>query len=107
MFKRFIDCYNNEDMPTEYYAGHIVLDDDAYVIASQMRGAEDTFSVGQPVYDKDHNLMGYLGIGLFNHLDWSADIRIPVDKWVVLMPTKHCARGKQVFTYFQNKASQV
>lgn len=102
---RFIDCYENTDVTTKYDAGHIVHDDDEYIVAYAQYGAENTFSIGQPVYDMDGNLMGYLGIGLYNHLDYSTPkpIRIPCEKWVVLLPTEHCKNGKKVFTYWQNK----
>lgn len=103
---RFIDCYENTDVTTEYDAGHIVFDDGEYIIAYAQYGAEKTFSIGQPVYDKDRKLMGYLGVGLYHHLDYSTTkpIRIPSEKWVVLLPTEHCKNGKKVFTYWQNKA---
>ena len=108
MIKRFIDCYGyeNTDVDTKYDAGHIVLDDGVFIIANQMRGAEETFSIGQPIYDKDHNLMGYLAMGLYTHLNYAADIEIPVEKWMVCKPTKYCSNGKRVFTYWQNKLAE-
>lgn len=107
MISRFIDCYKDTNVETKYDAGHIVQDDGEYVVGCAQFGAERTFSIGQPVYDKDHNLMGYLGIGLFHHLDYAADMRIPSEKWVVLMPTKYCEEGKKVFTYWQNKKAET
>ena len=108
MVKRFIECYKDEDVATEYEAGYIVKDMDEYVISGQMQGAEKTFSIGQPIYDREGNLMGYLGISLFHNLDYSTDtnIRIPVEKWVVLLPTKYCNHGKWVVTYWQNKKGE-
>lgn len=103
MIKRFIDCYKDKDVPTEYDAGFIVKDDNEYIITQFTLGAEKTFSIGQSIYDRNCNLMGYLGIGLYNNLNYSADIRIPCDKWVIIQPTEHCKAGKQVFTYWQNE----
>ena len=109
MVKRFIECYKDEDVATEYEAGYIVKDMDEYVITGQMKGAEETFSIGQPIYDREHNLMGYLGISLYHSLDYSTDngMRIPVEKWVVLLPTKYCDQGKWVVTYWQNKKGEA
>lgn len=108
MIKRFIDCYMDTNVETKYDAGSIVQVDDGYAVGYAQLGAERTFSIGQPVYDKDHNLMGYLGIGLFHHLNYATeDMRIPSEVWVVLMPTKYCEEGKKVFTYWQNKKAET
>ena len=108
MIKRFVDCYMDTNVETKYDAGSIVQVDDGYAVGYAQLGAERTFSIGQPVYDKDHNLMGYLGIGLFHHLNYATkDMRIPSEVWVVLMPTKYCKEGKKVFTYWQNKKEET
>jgi len=108
MINRFINQYKDEGVATEYAAGYIVKDMDEYVISGQTQGAEETFSIGQPIYDRSGNLMGYLGISFYNHLDYSTDtgIRIPVEKWVVLLPTKYCDHGKWVVTYWQHKKGE-
>lgn len=107
--KRFID-YPQGDYPTQYNAGEVCIKNDEYMIGYEQQGAKDTFSVGQQVFDKDGNLMGYLGIGLYANLDYAIDtekmpnIRVPVEYWKICLPTVHCQAGKQVFTYWQNKA---
>ncbi len=103
--KRFITCYKETEVSTKYDAGIVVEDGGNFLVGYEMQGARDTFSIGQPVYDKDGNLMGYLGIGVFDHLDYATDgnIRIPVEHWTICLPTKHCEGGKKVFTYWQNK----
>lgn len=105
---RFIKQYDVEgiEIATEFDAGKVCANDGEYIISYEMQGARETFSVGQPVFDKDGNLMGYLGIGVFNHLDYATTepIRIPVEYWKICLPTKHCEVGKKVYTYWQHKA---
>lgn len=100
---RFIDHYKENGVATKYNAGRVKEYENGFIISYQQQGAEDTFSIGQPVYDEDKHLMGYLGIGLFRHLDYSADgqIRIPVEHWTIDLPTEHCVGGKKVYTYWQ------
>ena len=103
---RFIDHYKDKGVPTMYDSGIVSTRCGHFVVGFEMTGAKDTFSVGQPVYDKDKNLMGYLGIGLFEHLDYATDDdaghpRIPVEHWTICLPTSHCVAGKEVFTYWQ------
>lgn len=102
--KRFIDCYN-EDHETKYDAGMVCRAEGDFIIGYEQKGAADTFSIGQPVYDGDQNLMGYLGVTVFRNLDYSTEsgIRIPVETWRICLPTKHCVEGKRVYTYWQNK----
>lgn len=105
--KRFIEHYK-DDVPEsalQYEAGKVVADKYGFHIGWEQYGAQETFSVGQPVYDEYGNIMGYLGIGLFSSLDYSTDrkIRIPVSFWQICLPTQHCKAGKKVFTYWQNK----
>ncbi len=105
---RFINQYDVEgiEIATEFDAGKVCANDGEYIISYVMEGAKKTFSVGQPVFDKDGNLMGYLGIGVFAHLDYATTepIRIPVEYWKICLPTKHCEVGKKVYTYWQHKA---
>lgn len=104
---RFIKQYDIEDidMATQYDAGRVCVNNGEYIISYEMQGALNTFSVGQPVFDKDGNLMGYLGIGLYAHLDYatSKSIRIPCEYWKICLPTKYCECGKKVYTYWQNE----
>lgn len=99
----------NQEQPTnncaKYDAGVVVKIGNNYGIGYPQKGAEDTFSIGQPVYDDDNNLMGYLGIILFESLNYSTDrnMRIPVETWGIILPTKHCDLGKHVHTYWQIK----
>jgi hypothetical protein len=90
-------------------AGRVVNDScgDGFHIDGWQNGAMETFSVGQPVYDKDNNLMGYLNIGLYNNLNYYSEKenfhgeKIPSEYWGIGKPTEHCEVGKQVFTYWQ------
>ena len=102
---RFIDHYKDENVTTKYDAGIVHKYGNDFIIAYEQMGARDTFSIGQPVYDKDENLMGYMGIGLFANLNYSTEgqIQIPVEYWSICLPTKHCIGGKKVFTYWQTK----
>lgn len=105
--KKFIDHYK-DDVPVDalkYHAGNVVDDEYGFHIGWEQYGAQETFSVGQPVYDEHGNIMGYLGIGLYSNLDYSTDggIRIPSEYWQICLPTQHCKAGKKVFTYWQNK----
>ena len=106
--RRFIDHINDEQtFDTKYSAGIVRLDGNRYTIAYEQNGAAETFSIGQPVYDRERNLMGYLCVGLYDLLDYSADIRIPVERWEICLPTKDCKDGKKVYTYWQNKECEV
>lgn len=81
-----------------HYSGDFIVD-------HAMRGAEETFSIGQPVYTDEGELIGYLGIGLFGNLDYYLDnleLRVPVEYWKICLPTKHCNAGVHVNTYYQN-----
>ena len=102
--ERFIDHYKDENVDTRYDAGVVMKYHNHFMVAYEMEGAKETFSIGQPVYDKNKNLMGYLGIGVYMNLDYSTDcnIQIPVEYWMVCLPTKYCVEGKRVYTYWQN-----
>ena len=105
---RFIDHYKDENVDTKYDAGVVSKYENGFMIAYEMGGAKETFSIGQPVYDKDKNLMGFLGIGLYANLDYSTEgrLRIPVEHWIICLPTKFCESGKRVYTYWQMKKEQ-
>lgn len=90
-----------KDMDRQYNAGVVCENNGNYIIGYEMQGAEETFSIGQPVYDKDKNIMGWLGIGLFENLNYSAKVRVPCEYWQICLPTKFCEVGKQVYTYWQ------
>lgn len=100
-YKLFIDehpvCNNT-------YCSGIVAKDDTFFIEFEQIGGADTFRIGMPVYDKDHHLMGYLGIGFYHNLDYSSrfnDEAIPVERWEICNPTKYCEVDKSVYTYNQ------
>lgn len=105
MIKQFIDKYSISEDDLKYSAGTVKqYDDGRFIVAYQQRGAEDTFSVGMPVYDENDYKMGYLGIGLFNNLDYADRYNgesIPVYHWEIMKPTSYCKPGKKVFTYWQ------
>ena len=98
---KFIEQLKIKDMDRQYDAGVVCENNGNYIIGYEMQGAEETFSIGQPVYDKDKNIMGWLGIGLFENLDYSAKVRVPCEYWQICLPTKFCEAGKQVYTYWQ------
>ena len=104
--KRFIDENFEEEHNTVFYAGRVVQEGYHFYIGYQQLGAEETFSIGQPVYDITGNLMGYLGIDFYKNLDYSGstkNARFPVERWQICLPTEHCVEGKTVFTYWQNR----
>lgn len=103
---KFIEQIKIKDMDRQYDAGVVCERDGNYIIGYEMQGAEETFSIGQPVYDKDKNIMGWLGIGLFKNLDYSAKVRVPCEYWQICLPTKFCEVGKQVYTYWQMAESE-
>lgn len=86
----------------QYSAGQVWESDGRMLVGYEMFGAHPAFSIGQPVYDKDHNLMGYLGVGLLENLNFSGDIAIPVHTWEICLPTEHCEEGKRVYTFWQD-----
>ena len=101
--KRFIDEYEN-DIDYEaikYSAGKVSYNNGRYYVSFEQVGARETFSIGQPVYDYENNIMGYLGIVPVDNLYYSSKIRIPVEQWEICLPTEHCKKGKQIFTYWQ------
>lgn len=109
--KRFIDQIK-EGVNKEWMhlsSGWVYFDRESYHITEQQKGAEeDLFSVGQPVYDKDGNLMGYLGIDILTHLNYASDcdVKTPCEVWKICRPTEYCKHGKRVYTYWQNKEKE-
>ena len=100
---KFIEQLKIKNINTQYDSGIVCEKDGNYIIGYEMKGAEETFSIGQPVYDKDKNIMGWLGIGLFENLNHSNDkgVRIPCEYWQICLPTEYCKKGERVYTYWQ------
>ena len=64
-----------------------------------------TLDGGQPIYDTNKNKLGYLGIGLYNNLNYtnhSHNIDIPCYYWMICNPTQYCKDGIIIHTYWQN-----
>jgi len=111
--RRFIDDIKNPPcLKGNYYSGHVSRNDyeepgTTYYVAYEQQGAADTFSVGMPVYDKEKNLMGFLGVGLWQNLNYAKGdmtpdgVSIPVERWEIRNPTQFCQQGKDVFTFWQ------
>ena len=106
MIQEFIQQIKEENAKekykVDYSAGFVYQNGEALIVTYATKGAEDTFSIGQPIYDSEHNLLGYLGIGLYDTLDYASDIRVPVSFWKICLPTEHCHHGVTVRTYWQN-----
>lgn len=104
MIRKFITQFNeNQIFDTHFDSGHVTCINGNFAITENMTGAEEMFSVGQPVYDVAGNLLGYLGIGLFMNLNYACKIRVPVYYWQICMPTPYCKKGVKVRTYWQNE----
>lgn len=103
VYNRFIDVVH-EKMVTKYDSGVVAEYGKGYIVAYEQKGASETFSIGQPVYDEEGNVMGYFGIGMYNSLDYANDIKekTPVEHWTICLPTKFCVSGKKIYTYYQN-----
>lgn len=103
--KKFIDQiqygYRVDKNLLIYSAGVVAESNGIYLIHLAQSGAENTFSIGQPVFNRTGELLGYLGIGLYEHLDYSAPIRIPCEFWQICLPTSACVKGVGVYTYWQ------
>ena len=97
--KRFIDEYKNDYSESlKYLAGEICENGN---ITNQQNGAEETFSVGMPVYSADGDELGRLSIGLFDNLDYSTDgIKIPVETWQV---KGYKGKRQKVKTFYQQQ----
>ena len=100
VIKLFINEYKNKyDKKTlSYTAGEIC---EGGEITNQQKGAEETFSIGMPVYNKDGNELGKLSIGLFESLNYSTpdlDFKIPVYTWRV---DGYKGKRQIIKTYYQ------
>lgn len=98
---------NKIDKENLKYDAGIVYDysDNEFIIANEQKGAEDTFSIGQPIYDKQKNKLGYLGIGMYKNVNYyceNIEEQIPVYYWKICNYTKYCKSGVKIFTYWQN-----
>lgn len=93
----------SSEQDTKYSAGVVSEDNGEFIVGYETMGAQATFSIGQPVYDIEGNIMGWLGIGLFENLDYATNknVRIPCEYWKICLPTKYCEVGKKVYTYWQ------
>lgn len=103
---KFLEQSAPANSTKQYSAGVVVMIGNNYGIGYAQKGAEDTFSIGQPVYDETDHLLGYLGIILFESLDYGhpnnkQGVRIPVEAWGIMLPTKYCEVGTRVRTYWQ------
>ena len=89
----------------QYSAGTIHSNDGDYILGYSQKGAEDTFSICQPMFDENNNLIGYLGIDMYRSLDYTHrphGVDIPCYYWKICNPTKYCKVGIKAFTYWQN-----
>ena len=105
MIKEFVNQNSIDENSLKYDAGSVYEDYGVFLINGEQKGASDTFSVSQPIYDKNGYKMGYLGIGCFKSLDYAHlphNEDIPVYFWQICNPTKYCESGKHVYTYWQN-----
>ena len=106
IIKRFIDCYKDENVETKFDSGKVWETNYGFLINGAMLGAEQTFSIGQPVFNEDGDVLGYLGITILEYLHYIADDFdgiIPCEAWKIEQPTNHCKQGIKVYTYWQNK----
>ena len=105
--KKFIDQVTSKNIETKYNAGRVWQCENDFLVSCETLGAQETFSIGQPVFDTDGNLMGYLSITLLNNLNYFCQdeyvSRIPKECWKICLPTRYCEHGKQIRTFWQNK----
>ena len=109
MIATFREQLNNgiKEEDLQYEAGYVGEYNNEYIVTSYQIGASETFSVGQPIYDKFGNLLGYLGIGCFDRLsqECKCEIWIPAIYWKICKATHYCEEGIKVFSYWQNMNS--
>lgn len=105
IFKLFLYSGKPDASLLEYDAGYVCKHGDEFFITEQQMGAEETFSIGQSVFDEKGNLLGYLGISLLEHVDYcnNLGVRIPVAMWRICLPTQHCKPGVKIVTYWQRE----
>ena len=110
MILEFIKQYNIEVGSLQYSCGRISSNNGEHIIGYSQKGAEDTFSICQPMFDKDNNLLGYLGIGMYRNLNYTHKpngIDIPCYYWKICNPTQYCQVGIEAFTYWQNYNEEI
>ena len=97
------DGINEEDL--KYNAGYVRKHNDDFVVSTYQIGAGETFSIGQPLYNENGDILGYLGIGCFDELSEHVpiDIYVPAYYWKICKPSNYCADGVRVFTYWQKE----
>lgn len=85
--KRFVaDIDSNYSESIKYDAGHV--ETNGNIIQAQF-GAIDTFSIGMPVFSTGNKFLGYLGLRLYENLDYATEShrtnrhKIPVEHWVI------------------------
>lgn len=109
MIKRFIDTCEVDEELLQYSAGIVAKYGSGFIVTYQQKGAEETFSIGQPVYDRARNKLGYLGLGMYKNLDYSgcrSGELIPCECWSICNPTSYCKHGVAVYTYWQTFGSK-
>jgi hypothetical protein len=101
--KQFIDEYKKDYSELlKYFAGEICENGE---ITNQQKGAEETFSVGMPVYDIDGKELGRLSIGLFSNLNYHTEgIIIPVETWKV---DNYKGKRQKIKTFYQQNSSPL
>lgn len=105
--KIFINEYQTKYNPETlaYRAGEICEDGD---ITNQQFGAEETFAIGMPVYDKEGNELGRLSIGLLENLNYSmpedVNLKIPVFAWRV---DGYKGKRQSIKTFYQQKSDAL
>jgi hypothetical protein len=111
MLIRKIELFYDQEKPDDkwltYDSGKLVESSSGRLcIAYEERGARMLYSVGQPIYDTDYNLLGHLGIGIYNNLNYcdspnkEHDILIPVYFWSIENQTRFAISGTKVKTYW-------
>jgi len=98
--KLFLEEYKTkyDEKTLAYKSGEICEDGD---ITNQQAGAEETFAIGMPVYDKEGKELGKLSIGLFENLNYNTpdlDFKIPVYTWRV---EGYKGKRQTIKTYYQ------
>lgn len=105
IIKRFIDDFKNDySKNLKYSAGEICEDGD---ITNQQQGAENTFSIGMPIYSLDGVEIGKISMGLFhgfNYLRKAGEIDIPVETWRV---EGYKGPRQKIKTYYQINAERL
>jgi len=104
MIKRFVSQKTVEAKLLQYHAGKVSEDGGQFIVSGFQQGAAETFSIGQPVYDTENNLMGYLKLGVWKGLDYGERFNgeyIPSERYEIGNPTQFCINGKKVITYWQ------